>query len=222
MDAGIKNMIKTRQVNITLAYKPEVNVVSLAERNADGIRSKMIDLWSNSEPIMTQIPPNIVAFIEPDTQTSCVVEAQKVVITNQEVTDFGKRDLEKMLRLALHVEKLFDSNFIAYGFNYTFDFEIPKTVTPEQLHRLVNYGELKIKPEDIHGSGIVLAFKEKDLRIQIISTPKYDANLNKMNGQNFKVNIQVDEKKLPDYSKLSEDVVKYHAMALEYLNKIIK
>ncbi len=120
------------------------NIVILFRENVantlrtDPIESKIADIYSSKnpqpQPVITKFP-NQVAIMLPQLQTSVVVTGRSLIVTDQTVGNFTRKDNLNFIKLTHGIWDTISKPIIAYGFNFDYELEnssFPNLIGPLQ------------------------------------------------------------------------------------------
>ena len=108
------------QNNIVVIYNEGIDLSSL---KTDPIELAIQDIFmeKNPKPIISKFP-NQLAIIIPEAQTTITVSDRYLILTDQSIGDFTKKDSKRFFLLVGKVLSLIDKKSFKYGYNFIYDF----------------------------------------------------------------------------------------------------
>lgn len=92
--------------------------------NTDPIESKIATIYSEKSPktVVAKFPGQVNLFI-PEVQISIFVIGKNLIITDQTVGDFSKKNVLDFAKLVNGLIEIIDKEVVAYGFNFVYELE---------------------------------------------------------------------------------------------------
>jgi len=213
--------IETKQINIATVHSE--NILSMAQAKTNDIRLKIIELW-NKQPIISQFP-ELVTIIEPTQQIAIIMQGKMVTVSNQEVKEFGARDLEGFLRLVLKTNELLEKPISAFGYNYTF--LVPSNASDvasaikTKMKANMSLPSMKISEDDFIAGGVNLSYMKSVERVQISITPQFTDDLKTPALFVGQCNLHFFKNTFPDLANLLKSYKESHDYLKGEVNKIL-
>ncbi len=106
--------------NIAVIFSENVG----SSLKTDQIEAKISTIYSEKTPrtVIAKFPGQVSFFI-PEVQISIMVANQMMIVSDQTVGDFSKKDILKFAQLIAGIAEIINKPAIAYGFNFLYELE---------------------------------------------------------------------------------------------------
>lgn len=184
------------------------------------VREVFMDKTPN--PILTKFPQQVMLFI-PEAQTSIVISQNSLVISDQIIGNFGKKNTARFITLLYKVIGLLgDYKIIAYGYNFTYQINgLVLSKIKSDFAKIVR-PIAKNLPQDAKFDYVLpnLVFNIKSVKVSVNFTVNSDADGKEMDRLNININFHHKSTDLPDLADLNKDYTESEKYISAYIEKI--
>jgi hypothetical protein len=211
------NLVVLYNENIASSFKTDPIEVLISEIFSE----------KTPKPIVTKMFDQVNIFI-PEVQIAIIVSEKTMIITDQTIGDFSKKNISKFMQLISEINKKVNKSVIAYGYNYFYELE------NESFHHLKeklekkfckkNLGNEMPKNSEFHYLLPQISFKLEDdtqvtMKFQSVIGNPQNAEANKLR---VNTNVHHNKNSLPILTELNRDYIALEKYISDYTQLIFK
>lgn len=107
--------------NLIFLY-PESGSPSLEQISQIEVKITSIYEGITPKPVITKFP-DFTAILIPEAQVSIVIQKDKLVVTDQMIGDFARKDVLKFIQLTKAILEVLNKQILSYGYNFIYELE---------------------------------------------------------------------------------------------------